>query len=337
MTFFYSEPLDRINMYKRNNKRPCELALFDRKGDWMRGAANTNRLRKNIPLLIMLIPVIAYYLIFKYGPMGGLVIAFKNYSFSKGIWGSQWVGLANFQLLFRGANTLNIIRNTFVLSVLRLIWGFPFPILLALMLNEVRSSIYKRTLQTILYIPHFFSWVIVGGIVTGIFAQETGIVNQLITAITGGDPIPLMYRESSWTAIYIGSGIWKEAGFGTIIYLSALTAIDPALYESAVLDGANKLQQILYITLPCIKSVIFMQFILATGNIMDVGFDQIYTLQNNAVFNVADVISTYVYRIGLQGVQFSMATAMGLFESLVGLILVVTANRLAKHFGENLW
>lgn len=296
-----------------------------------------SRLRKNIPLLIMLIPVVAYYIIFKYAPMGGLVIAFEDYNFSKGMFGSDWVGLDNFRMLFRGTNTLNIIKNTLVLSVLRLVFSFPCPIILALLLNEVRSSAYKRVLQTFLYIPHFFSWVIVGGIVTTIFAQDNGFINNILTAITGGDPYPFLYRENSWRAVFVGSGIWKEMGFNSIIYLSALASIDPALYESAVIDGANKWNQIWHITLPGIKSIIFMQLILSTGSVMSVGFDQIYMLQNNAVLQISDVVSTYVYRIGLKGAQFSLSTAMGLFDSLIALILVTLSNRIAKVFDENLW
>lgn len=293
------------------------------------------RMKQNIPLLIMLLPVLIFYIVFKYAPMGGLVIAFKDYNFADGIFGSPWVGWKNFELLFSGANTLNIIRNTFVLSVLRLICGFPAPIILAILLNEVQRNWYRRSLQTIMYMPHFFSWVIMGGIISTIFAQD-GVINQLIMML-GGESVAFMYNPSTWIGVFLGSDIWKGMGYGSIIYLAALTSVDPTLYESAVLDGANKWKQIWHITLPSIRSTILTMFILATGNIMDVGFDQIYVLQNAAVNEVADVISTYVYRIGLQGAQYSLATAMGLFESLVGLVLVVFTNRVAKFFGENLW
>lgn len=294
------------------------------------------RIWQNIPLYAMFLPVIAFYFIFKYLPMGGLVIAFKNFNFAKGIWGSPWVGLRYFEMLFNAPATLNIIRNTFVLSVLRIIFGFPAPILLALLLNEMHCERYKKTLQTVLYIPHFFSWVIVGGLVATIFSQETGFINAIIKSITG-KPYPFLYREGSWMAIFIGSGIWKGMGYGTIIYMAALTAIDPTFYEAAVLDGANKAQQIWYVTLPCIRSTIVTLFILQTGSVMEVGFDQVYALMNNVVSNVADVISTYVYRMGIQGARFSPATAMGLFDSLVGLVLVLISNRIAKAFGESLW
>ncbi len=276
----------------------------------------SRRFKQNIPLLIMFVPVILFYVIFKYLPMGGLMIAFKDYNFADGVFGSPWVGLKNFQMLFTGPNTVNIIRNTFILSVLRIIFGFPVPIILAILLNEVRKSWFKKSIQTIIYMPHFFSWVVIGGIVTDIFSQESGIINIFVKMISG-QPYPFMYKPLSWIIIFIGSGIWKEAGFGTIIYLAALTGIDPSLYEASAIDGASKLKQIWHITLPGIKSTIITLFILKTGSVMDVGFDQVYLLQNSAVNNIADVISTYIYRVGLQGAKFSITTAMGMFESFL--------------------
>ena len=296
----------------------------------------SRRFRQNIPLLIMFAPIFIYYILFRYIPMGGLVIAFKNFNLRLGIFGSPWVGLRNFELIFMGSNTLNVIRNTFMLSVLRLIAGFPAPIILALLLNEVHKTWYKKTIQTIIYMPHFFSWVIIGGIVVSIFAQERGIVNHFVKMFTG-DPFPFLYRPGSWIAIFIGSGIWKSAGFGTIIYLAALSSIDPTLYEAAIIDGANKWRQLIHITIPGIKTTIIILFILATGNIMEVGFDQVFVLQNPVVNNVADVISTYIYRVGLQGARFDITTAMGLFDSLTGLVLVLGTNAIARKFGEGLW
>lgn len=294
------------------------------------------KFKRNIPLLIMFIPVLIFYAVFKYLPMGGLVIAFKDYNFADGVFGSPWVGLKNFHMLFAGTNTVNIIRNTFVLSILRIIFGFPAPIILAILLNEVRKSWFKKSIQTIVYMPHFFSWVIVGGIVTNIFSQESGIINQFVKMIYG-EPYPFMYKPLSWIIIFIGSGIWKGAGFGTIIYLAAMTGIDPSLYEATAIDGANKWKQIWHITLPGIKPTIITLFILSTGSVMEVGFDQVYMLQNSVVNNVADVISTYMYRVGLQGAQFSITTAMGMFESLVGLVLVLCSNWIARKFDESLW
>ncbi len=296
----------------------------------------SRRFKQNIPLLIMFIPVLLFYGIFKYLPMGGLVIAFKNYNFADGILGSSWVGFKYFQMLFIGSNTVNIIKNTFILSLLRIIFGFPAPIILAILLNEVRKTWFKKSVQTIIYMPHFFSWVIIGGVVVSIFSQETGIVNHFVKMVSG-QPYPFMYKPQSWIAIFIGSGIWKEAGFGTVIYMAALTGIDTSLYEAAVIDGANKWKQIWHITLPGIKPTIVTLFVLSTGSIMEVGFDQVFMLQNSVVASVADVISTYIYRVGLQGAQFSITTAMGLFESLVGLVLVLASNAIARKFGESLW
>lgn len=268
--------------------------------------------------------------------MGGLIIAFKNYNFFDGVLGSPWVGLKNFETIFQQPHTLNVIRNTVVLSVLNVFVGFPFPIILAILLNEVRRSWFKRTIQTIVYLPHFFSWVIIGGFVVTLFSMESGTINHWIEKWFG-EPYPFLYKPVSWIAVYVGTGIWKEVGFSAIIYLAALTSIDPSLYESASLDGANKFQQIRHITIPGISSTIVLLFILSMGRIMEVGFDQVYVLQTPMVSNVADVISTYIYRIGLQGAQFSLTAALGLFESLVGLILVLGANALARKFDKGLW
>lgn len=301
---------------------------LDRKVDW-------KRLKANIPYFIMFIPVIVYFILFKYAPMGGLVIAFKDYNFTEGVFGSPWVGFQNFEALFSNPQTLQIIRNTLVLSVLGLVIGFPFPIILAILMNEVRKTWYKRWVQTIVYLPHFLSWVVVSGMVVTIFAME-GIVNDLLTQWFGTS-ISFMYHKFPWVAIFIGSGIWKGAGWGAIIYLAALSSVDPSLYESASIDGANKWKQIYHITLPSIAPTIFIVFILSVGNIMEVGFDQVFTLQNPAVYDISEVISTYTYKIGLQKMQFSLTTAMGFFESLVGLILVLSTNAVARRFGQGLW
>ncbi|UQZ81086.1 putative multiple-sugar transport system permease YteP [Paenibacillus konkukensis] len=302
----------------------------------MRQASRRRRWKANIPLMLLFIPGLLYYVIFKYLPMGGLMIAFKDYNFFDGVLGSPWIGMHNFETIFKQPQTLNIIRNTIVLSLLNVIVGFPFPIVLAILLNEVRRTWYKRWIQTIVYLPHFFSWVIIGGFIFTLFATESGTINQLLKGWME-EPFPFLFNPGSWIAIYVGSGIWKEMGFSAIIYLAALTSIDPSLYESASLDGANKLQQIRHVTLPGISTTIVLLFILAMGRIMEVGFDHVYVLQNAVVSNVADVISTYMYRVGLQGAQFSLTTAMGLFESIVGLILVLSANALARKFDRGLW
>ncbi|MFH5181872.1 ABC transporter permease [Paenibacillus sp. TAB 01] len=296
----------------------------------------TKRFRQNIPLFIMLIPGVLYYLIFRYLPMGGLVIAFKNYNFHDGIWSSPWVGLKYFEILFQSHVTLQIIWNTLTLSILNLIFGFPAPIIIAIALNEVRKSWLKRWIQTVIYLPHFLSWVIVAGIILTLFSIDGGTINKLLGQ-WGMEPVPFLYRANSWIAIFIGSGMWKEMGFGAIIYLAAIAGIDPSLYESAGMDGAGKLRQIWHITLPGIRPTIILLLILGMGRLMEVGFDQVYNLQNPTVLEKAEVISTYVYKVGLQQAQFGLTTAMGLFESFVGLVLVLSANALARKFDQGLF
>ncbi|UJF36246.1 ABC transporter permease [Paenibacillus hexagrammi] len=284
----------------------------------------------------MFIPVIVYFVLFKYIPLLGNVIAFKNYNFSDGIWGSPWIGLHNFQLLFTDPIAFKTIRNTFFISLLSIIVNFPFPIVLALMFNEVRKLWYKKTVQTLLYLPHFLSWVIIGGLVVNLFALDSGTMNQLLNHL-GLQSYPFLYNMSSWLSIFLGAGVWKDAGFGAIIYLAALSMIDPDLYEAASLDGAGKLRQIWHVTLPGIRPTIIIILILSMGRFMDVGFDQIYNLQNPIVSNVSEVISTYIYRVGLQGGQFSLTAAMGLFEAVIAFILVFTMNYIARKFGQGLW
>jgi len=296
----------------------------------------TRRFQQNIPLMLMFLPVAVYFLLFKYFPMGGLVIAFKDYSFRDGILGSPWVGFDNLKLLLQQPQTLQIIRNTLMISVLNTLIGFPFPILVAILLNEVRKAFFKRWVQTLIYIPHFLSWIIVGGIVVTIFAQERGVINEVLNWMFG-IRIPFLYQESSWLAIFFGSGVWKDAGWAAIIYIAALSNIDPHLYEAAGMDGATKFRQIWHITLPSIIPTIVLMLILSMGNIMTVGFDQVFVLKNAAVANISEVISTYIYRVGLQNAEFSLTTAMGLFESLISLFLVLMTNRIARKFGQGLW
>lgn len=294
------------------------------------------RFRQNIPLLILFVPIILYFVLFKYAPMLGLVIAFKDYSFRDGILGSPWVGIDNFKLLFDNPMMLEIIRNTLILSLLNIIVGFPFPIMLAILINEVRKAWFKKTVQTLVYLPHFLNWVIIGGIIVTLFAQQAGTINLLLEKLTGSI-YPFLYNELSWIAIYVGSGIWKSMGWGAIIYLAALSAISPDLYEAASIDGASKWRQMWHITLPGIRSTIVLVFILSMGNLMEVGFDHVYVLQNSAVSSISEVISTWNYKMGLRGNQFSVGAALGLFESLIGLIFVITANRIARRYGESIW
>lgn len=289
-----------------------------------------------MPLYLMFIPIVAFFIIFKYVPIGGVIIAFKKYNLMDGILHSPWVGFDNFRLLFSTPTTVQIIRNTLMLSLMSIIIGFPFPIILAILLNEVRLMWFKRLVQTLVYLPHFFSWIIVSGIIVTIFSQQNGIVSGWWESITG-HTYPFLYREGSWLAIFVGSGVWKEAGFSAIIYLAALTNIDPTLYEAASIDGASKWKQIRHVTLPGLQVTIVLMLILAMGRVMEVGFDQIYMLQNSTVLGVSEVISTYIYKVGLMGSQFSLTAAIGLFESLVALILVLITNTIARRFGNGLW
>ncbi|WP_214628987.1 ABC transporter permease [Paenibacillus agaridevorans] len=302
----------------------------------MRNVKLRLRFRRTLPLMLMFAPVVAFFIIFRYVPMLGNVIAFKQYNLLEGVWGSPWVGLDNFRMMFQNPQTLQIIRNTFVLSLLSILLGFPFPILLAVMLNEMRKMWLKKTVQTLLYLPHFFSWVIVGGLVITLFGTQAGMINNWIASM-GGEPISFLYKVETWLPIFFGSAIWKEAGFSAIIYLAAVSSIDPHLYESASIDGAGKFKQIRHVTLPGIFPVISIMFILAMGRVMEVGFDQVYNLQNAVVSSVSSVISTYIFTVGIQGGLYSITTAMGLFEAMIGLVLVVLANRIAKTFNQSLW
>ncbi|WP_337102538.1 ABC transporter permease [Paenibacillus sp. YIM B09110] len=294
------------------------------------------RIKQNVPLFLMLLLPISFFVIFSYIPMLGAVIAFKDYRFLDGIIGSEWVGLRNFKMIFAQQQTLQVIRNTFVISLLTVVVTFPFPIILAILLNEIRVKWYKKAAQTIFYLPHFFSWIIVGGIIINIFSVNNGPISFIVQAF-GGEPKQLLFEPTSWMAIFLGAGIWKDAGFSAIIYLAALSSIDPTYYEAAVVDGANKWQQITKVTIPCLVPIIILTFILATGQIMEVGFDRIYVLQNPIVSDISEVVSTFVYTDGIRAGEFSLTTAMGLFESLVGLLLVLTINRLAKRSGNALF
>ena len=288
-------------------------------------------------LYVLLAPVLVYLLIFKYLPIAGEMIAFKNYRLADGIFGSPWVGWAQFQKLFASQEFYTVLRNTIVLNMYQLVFVFPVPIVLAILLNEVRIEWYKRTLQNLLYIPHFISWVVLGSVVIALLSPSTGFVNFMLKAV-GLDPVYFMASTTWWPVAFIASSIWKEAGFGTILYLAAMAGIDPTLYEAAKIDGARKLRQIWHVTLPGIRSTIAILLILQTGNMMDVGFEHIYALRNASVTSVSEVISTYVYTRGIVNLQYSYTAALGLFQSVVGLVLILSVNRLIKLLGERgLW
>ncbi|MBP1995333.1 ABC transporter permease [Paenibacillus eucommiae] len=287
-------------------------------------------------IFILLFPTIAYFLIFSYFPFYGIVIAFKDLQIFKGIWASPWVGFKHFETLFTSAKFAQLLKNTVLISVYRLVFGFPVPILFALLLNEVRIIWFKRVVQTITYFPHFLSWVIFGGIVFN-FIGPQGIIN-LFLVNAGMEPIGFVTNPDYFRPIAVITGILKEFGWSAIIYLAALSAIDPQLYEAAKIDGAKKWRQIWHVTLPGIRSTIIMLFILSLASILDAGFEQVFILSNPSVLDVSDIIDTYVYRVGLLNANYGLATATGLFKGVVGAVLIITANFIIRRTGEkSLW
>lgn len=283
---------------------------------------------------LMLVPVLAYYIIFKYVPMYGITIAFKNYNVFKGITASPWCGLDVFRKIFKSKNFWNAVRNTLVLNFSTLLVSFPLTIAVALMLNEVRSSKFKRLTQSVLYIPHFVSWVVVASIASNLFSVTNGTVNRIITDM-GGNAIPFMSSNGWWIATYVLCNVWKELGWGTIIYLAALTGVDETLYEAAYLDGATKFQRLIYITLPSIKSVMVTMLILQISKMMSIGLDAPLLIGNKKVMEVSEVISTYTYRLGIERAKYSDSTAIGLFQAVINIIILVAADRFAKAIGED--
>ena len=286
-------------------------------------------------LYLMMIPGLLYLIIFNYAPMYGVVIAFQKFNFVKGISGSKWIGLQNFEELFRSEQFLRVLRNSIEFSLTRLIWSFPMPIVLALLLNEVRHTKYKKAVQTIVYIPHFISWVVVASLVINLLQPtRQGAINALL-GIFGVEPANYLTSVKHFRSIVVISEIWKTAGWGTIVYLSALTQVDPQIYEAAYIDGANRWQIMFRITLPSIMSTISIMLIMRLGSLMNNGFEQIYLLYSPLVYEVADVFETYTYRIGIQGGRYSYSTAVGLFQSVVGFILIISSNYVSRKLGES--
>ncbi|WP_262676293.1 ABC transporter permease [Paenibacillus sp. J5C2022] len=288
-------------------------------------------------LVLLFVPAIIYYIVFQYLPIYGIMIAFKDYRFSEGIWGSQWVGLEHFRDLFSLGSFWEVFRNTIVISFYKLIFGFPAPIILALLLNEVRHVLFKRTVQTISYMPHFLSWVVIAGLFVQFLSPSIGPINIFLQSI-GLKPIYFLADPSWFRGVLVASDIWKDVGWGTIIYLAALTSINPELYEASTVDGANRIQNIFYITLPSMLPVITIMFIFAVGKIVNDDFDQIFNMYNPAVYSVGDVLSTYTYRRGMVEMEYSFATAVGLFKNVIAFVLIVMTNALAKKWNDyGLW
>ncbi|APT50610.1 MULTISPECIES: ABC transporter permease [Bacillus] len=292
-----------------------------------------NQLLSQKFLYLMILPGLIYFLVFKYVPMWGLIIAFQDYQPFLGILGSEWVGFKHFIRLFTEPTFFILLKNTLILFAMNVVIFFPIPILLALLLNEVRLALFKKFVQTMIYIPHFMSWVIVVSLSFVLLTVDGGLINELI-AFFGGEKINFLLSQEWFRPMYILQVIWREAGWSTIIYLAAITAVDPQLYEAAKMDGAGRLRQMWHITLPAIKSVIVVLLILKIGDTLELGFEHVYLLLNATNREVAEIFDTYVYTAGLKQGQFSYSTAVGLFKAAVGLILVMLANRLAKKFGE---
>lgn len=289
---------------------------------------------------LLVLPGFIYFVIFCYVPMVGLVIAFKDYTGLGGIKGiltSPWIGFGNFQDLFTSHYFWRLMRNTLLISTYKLIFGFPAPIILSLLLNEVFNNKFKRTVQTIVYLPHFISWVVLGGLVTMVLSSD-GPINAVLGAVFHMQPIEFLSSTSLFRSVLVSTSIWKDVGWGTIIYLAAITSISQEQYESAYLEGANRFQRAWYITIPGIKFIVAILLILNIGSIIDSNFDQIFNLYNTSVYEVSDVFETFIYRRGIESAQFSYTTAVGVFKSIISLILVLGANKATKMLGEEgLW
>ncbi|MDR6553102.1 ABC transporter permease subunit [Paenibacillus qinlingensis] len=294
-------------------------------------------MRKHWPIYVISLPGIIYFLLFKYIPLLGSVIAFQNYNIFKGIKGSTWVGLEHFQRMFAYTDFLQILKNTIIIGIYDICFAFPVPIVLALLINEVRIMAYKRIVQTVVYMPHFLSWVIVGGVVVGVLSPSTGIVNHLLS-LFGVEPIYFLGESSYIRTILISSGIWKDSGWGTIIYLAAIAGINPDLYEAAQIDGASRIRQVFSITIPSILPTIVILFLLQIGNFLDFGFERVFVFLNPLNNENGEIIDTFVYRAGLVDRQYSYTTAIGLFKSVVGLMLIMLSNTFSKKMtGEGLY
>ena len=297
----------------------------------------SRRLVKSRTPLLMLLPCLAFFAIFHYLPMFGVVISFKDYNLFRGVFDSDWVGLKHYRTFFQSRDMWILVRNTFLLGFYSLVFGFPAPILLALSLNEVRRTRFKRLVQTVSYLPHFLSNVIVASMVIMFLSPSTGLVNKMIEAL-GMEAVNFMVKPGLFRPIYVISGIWQQMGFAAIIYLAALSSIPPELYEAAEIDGAGRLQRLWHVTLPGISETIVMLFILNTGTLMAIGFEKVFLLYNPAIYETADILSTYVYRIGLLGGNFSYAAAIDMFTSVVAMTFLLMANAMSRKFaGSSLW
>ncbi len=307
-------------------------SAFNQKLIWL-----ARHFRREWQIYVLLAPTIIWFILFLYKPMYGLQIAFKDYSVFRGITDSPWVGFEHFYTLFENDQFIRAIKNTIMISGASLLFGFPVPIILALMFNEILNPKFKKTAQTIVYLPHFISAVIIAGIVITAFAPSTGVINLILNAL-GYDSVYFLTKPEWFRTIFVGTGIWQEAGFNSIVFLASIAGVNPSLYESAVVDGASRWQMMWKITLPCIMPTILIMLIIRIGNILEVGFEMIIMLYQPATYETADVISTFIYRQGLQAAQYDLAAAAGLFNAVIAFILVITANTISKKVSRtSLW
>ncbi len=297
----------------------------------------SKELRRHGRLHIMLLLPLAYLIIFSYVPMANLVIAFQDYSVRRGVLGSEWVGLKHFEKIFSTPIFGQLLRNTLALSVYSFLAGFPMPILLALALNETRNKAFMKTIQSITYAPYFLSTVVVVSIMIQFFHTRTGLVNNVIQAL-GGTPRNFMGEAESFRHLYVWSGVWKSTGYSAVLFMASLASVDPSLHEAAILDGANRVQRVWHVDLPTILPTIVISMILSLGSLMSLGYEKAYLMQNDLNSAVSEILSTYVYKRGLQDIQYSYSTALGLFNSVCNLVLICMANFIARHVGEtSLW
>jgi putative aldouronate transport system permease protein len=296
------------------------------------------RFKKSIPYYLLLLPGMLLLFLFNYMPIGGIVIAFKDFSPFKGIWGSPWVGLKHFIYFLTNESFWRVMRNTIIINFYQLIFGFPFPIFFALMLNEIASNRFKKAIQTISYLPHFLSWVVVASLVTNVLSPSEGIVNGVLERVFGIEPIYFLTKTEYFRGIIVVSAIWKNFGMNSVYYIASLAGIDTELYEAAAIDGAGRLRQTWHITLPGLRNIIVVLLVLQMGSMITIGFEQIFLLYNSMVYDVGDVISTYTYRLGIVNTQFSLTSAIGVTQSVVNFILVYSANRISRALaGWSLW
>jgi len=294
----------------------------------------TNRRRfREMPLHLMLLPCVVILIVYSYVPMAGVVIAFQKFIPAKGIFDSEWNGLNNFRFLLMMPNMTQVLWNTIWIAVLKIIASLTMPIMIALLLNEVAHRFVKRSIQTLIYLPHFLSWVILGGILIDILSPSQGVVNQVLTSF-GAKPIFFLGDNDWFRTVLVVSDVWKEFGFNTIVYLAALTGINPSLYEAAIVDGANRWKQTWHITLPGMRPIIILLLTLSLGNVLNAGFDQVFNLLSPAVYETGDVLDTFIYRLGLEEYQYGVATAVGLFKSVVSLALISTSYFLAYRLAN---